>query len=111
MRRLQGHLVEAATVGIEAVVAEVPHDDRRQAPDPIGPGLDALSLEIRTHVGDSRPLQAVAELGSEDLRPARVQEGVADPGQEPDALEVVAEVLGALAIELDLTLPGHPGNP
>ena len=69
------------------------------------------SLEIRAHVGDSRPLQAVAELGSEDLRPARIQEVVADPGQEPDALEVVAEVLGALAIQLDLTLPGRPGNP
>jgi hypothetical protein len=98
-------------VGIEAVVAEVPRDDRRQAPDPIGAGLDALSLELRAHVGDSRPLQAIAELRSEVLRPARIQEVVADPGPEPDALEVVAQVLGALPIELDLTLPGRPGNP
>src|SRR5262249_56334800 len=53
----------------------------------------------------------VAKLAAQDLRAARVEEVVADPGDERQALRVVAEVLGPLSEDLGLGLPVRPQDP
>src|SRR5262245_50631020 len=100
--------MDAAAPRVEAVVAEIPHGGRGEAADTLGTRRDALRRQVGAHVRGPQALQPVAKLIAEDLWAAGVEEVIADPGDESQALQVVAEVLAPLGEEVGLGLPVRP---